>query len=359
MEIRFYAMSTKTIHPKNLLSKNELEKYDLQEMYKTYDMWPEMAASAFESDVKKIDFNGVSNIVFAGMGGSGAINDIFASILSKTKIHISSVKSHIIPNSVDANSLVVTTSVSGNTIETLTILDAAKKAGCKIIGFSSGGKMQQYCNQNRIEHRNIPLVHSPRSSFISFLYSMINVLDGIISIRKEDVRESIFELEKTREQIRSANLTETNSALELALWISGIPLIYYPQGLHASAVRFKNSLQENAKLHVMTEEVGEACHNGVVSWEIPSNVQPVLVRGKDDHVQTKARWSVFKKFFDDKEINYKEIFTTKGSLLTKLINLNYLFDYSSIYCAVLSKVDPSPISSINYFKQQLMINQNF
>lgn len=346
-------MSTKTIHPKNLLSKTDLKKYDVQEMYKTYDSWPEIAACAYESDHKQLECNNVSQIVFAGMGGSGAINDIFTAILSKTKIHASSVKSHILPNSVDSNTLVVTTSISGNTNETLTILEAAKKTGCKIIGFSSGGKMQEYCKNYRIEYSNIPMVHSPRASFVSFLYSMVNVLEGIIPIRKEDVRESIYQLKNTREQICSENLTETNSALDLASWIAGIPLVYYPQGLHASAVRFKNSLQENAKLHVMIEEVGEACHNGVVSWEMPSNVKPILVRGKDDHIQTKERWNVFKKFFDEREINYKEVFSTKGSLLTKLINLNYVFDYSSIYRAFLSKIDPSPIPSINYFKQQL------
>src|SRR3972149_1048190 len=108
----------------------------------------------------------------------------------------------------------------------------------------------------------------------------------------------------------------------------------------------------------MIEEVGEACHNGIVSWEIPSNVQPILIRGRDDHIQTKLRWKVFKQFFEKKGIDYKEFFSTDGSLLTKLINLNYLFDYSSIYRAVLSKIDPSPVPSINYFKQQFMVSQN-
>lgn len=347
-------MSTKTIHPKNLLSKNELKKYDIQQMYKTYDSWPEIAASSYETNHEHLDSKNISHIVFAGMGGSGAINDIFSSILSKTKIHVSSVKSHIIPNSVDKNTLVVTTSISGNTLETLSILESAKKIGCKTISFSSGGKMAQYCINNNLEYRKIPMMHSPRSSFVSFLYSMIKVLDGIIPIGKEDVLESINNLLDTRNEIGSDNLTETNPALDLASWIKEIPLVYYPQGLQASAVRFKNSIQENSKLHVMIEEVGEACHNGVVSWDMPSNVQPILIRGKDDHIQTKNRWNIFKQFFANKSINYKEVFSTSGNLLTKLINLNFLLDYSSIYKAVLLKIDPSPIDSTEFFKKRLI-----
>jgi len=351
-------MSTKTVHRRNLVDKSQLERFDNQGMHKTYDSWPEIAVNAYEAPLKQIDYKDISHIVFAGMGGSGAINDIFASILSKTKIHVSSIKSHLIPNNVDSDTLVVTTSISGNTMETLSILESAKKLGCKIISFASGGKMQQFCDAYGIDHRNIPMIHSPRASFVSFLYSMLKVLEPVIPIRKEEVKESLNQLEKTGKEISSSNLTETNPAMDLAAWITKIPLVYYPQGLQASAVRFKNSLQENAKLHVMIEEVGEACHNGIVSWEIPSNVQPILVQGRDDHIQTKLRWKVFKQFFEQKGIDYKEVLSTNGSLLTKLMNLNYLFDYSSIYRAVLSEIEPSPISSVNYIKKNLLMNEN-
>ena len=75
-----------------LLDLSTLEKYDSQKMYKVYDRWPEIARESFESNQDSIDFNGVDHIVFAGMGGSGAIGDMFASILSKTKIHVNVVK---------------------------------------------------------------------------------------------------------------------------------------------------------------------------------------------------------------------------------------------------------------------------
>ena len=69
----------------------------------------------------------VDNIVFAGMGGSGTIGDTIESILSKQNIHVNVVKGYVLPKTVDSNTLVIATSVSGNTDETLEILKKAKK----------------------------------------------------------------------------------------------------------------------------------------------------------------------------------------------------------------------------------------
>ena len=130
-------------------------------------------------------------------------------------------------------------------------------------------------------------------------------------------------------------------------------MIYYPWGLQAAAIRFKNSLQENAKIHAMAEDVIEACHNGIVSWEKSSNVKPVLIQGEDDFIKTKERWRILKEYLETNEIDYREITSVKGSILSKLINLIYLLDYSSIYLAIKSGVDPSPLRSIDYVKERL------
>jgi len=233
------------------------------------------------------------------------------------------------------------------------VLDSAKNSNCKIIAFSSGGKMQDFCSKNKIEYRNIPMFHSPRDSLTSFLYSMLNVLEPVIAIKKDDIMDSISCLKDLRKKISYNNLNENNPSLELAKWIKGIPLIYYPEGLQAAAIRFKNSLQENAKLHAITENVIEACHNGIVSWEKPSIVQPILLEGKEDYIKTKERWEILKEYFYEKKIEFKEVFSIEGSILSKLINLIYLLDYSTIYRAVLSEIDPSPIKSIEFIKDRL------
>jgi len=341
--------------PKHLLEIKTLQDFDKYEMYKVYDNWPEIARRSYEKNHEPIDVKNISQIIFAGMGGSGAINDVFNSILSKTNIPSMSVKSHILPSSVTSDTLVVLTSISGNTEETLSVLDSARRLGSKIIAFSSGGKIKDYCKENSLEFRTAPMFNSPRTSYPSFLYTMIKVLEPVLQIKNSDVIESISLLEQIKKMICSSNLDETNKSLELAHWMTKIPLVYYPQGLQATAIRFKNSLQENAKSHIMVEECGEACHNGIVSWEVPSYVQPILLQGQDDHIKTKERWKIFREYFEEKNIEYKEVFSVKGSLLSKLVNLTYLLDYASIYRAVLSGIDPFPITSTEFIKKRLTV----
>lgn len=322
-------------------------------MYEIYDKWDEIAQKSYDAPLEPVKFEDVDHIVFAGMGGSGAIGSIFSSILSKTNVHVTIVKGYILPKTVDSETLVVTTSVSGNTDETMTILEAANKQDCKLISLSSGGKMERFCRENNIDFRKIPKIHSPRASFTGFLYSMLRILNPVIPIPTKEVLESITEMRKLGAIINSKNLTDENPALNLAQWISGIPLIYYPAGLQAAAIRFKNSLQENAKMHAITEDVVESSHNGIVSWEQESSVIPIMIEGADDFIKTKERWGVLKKFFIEKKIEYKEVFSGEGSILTKLIRLVYLLDYTSIYKAALLGIDPTPVKSIDFMKDRV------
>ena len=322
-------------------------------MYKVYDKWPEIARKYYETDFTEINFGEITHVVFAGMGGSGTIGDIFASILSKTNIHVDVVKGYLLPKTVSSKSLIVVTSVSGNTEETLNVLSTAYKMKCKLIAFSDGGKMQEYCNKKGVNYRNISMVHSPRASFPAFLFSILKNLESFLPIDKIDIINSLNELEKQRNSISSNNLSENNPAINLAKSISDIPMIYYPWGLQAAAIRFKNSLQENTKIHAISEDVIEACHNGIVSWSKFSDIKPIFIRGKDDYIKTDERWEILKDYFEKEGIDYREVFSLSGNILTKLINLIYLFDYASIYKAISMEVDPTPVKAIDFIKDRL------
>ena len=322
-------------------------------MYEVYDKWPQIARENFSTNFPKVDIKNIDHIVFAGMGGSGTIADVFASILSKTDIHVSVVKGYLLPKTVDDSTLVVTTSISGNTLETISILKNVEKMNAKFVALSSGGTMEKFCMDKKIKYYKIEEEHSPRASFVGFLYSALNILEQILPVKKIDVSESIESLFDIQKSICSKNLNETNEALQIAEWIKEIPMVYYPSGLQSAAIRFKNSMQENAKVHVITEDMIEACHNGIVAWDKPKNVQPILIQGKDDYVKTKERWEIIKELFREKDIQYKEIFSQEGSILSKLVCLIYLLDYTSIYNAIISKTDPTPVKSIDFVKKRL------
>ncbi len=322
-------------------------------MYKIYNEWPNMAKNSFDLDIPKLKIQKTDHIVFVGMGGSGAIGDVFASILSKSAIHTTVVKGYTLPKTVDKNTLVVIISVSGNTQETFEVLKLAKKINCNIVAFSSGGKIEKFCHSNNLKYRKLEKKHSPRSSFPIFLYGILKVLKPILPIEDKEIYDSIKELQKNSLNISSKNITNKNMALKLAKWITEMPVIYYPYGFQSAAIRFKNSLQENCKIHVMAEDILEATHNGIVAWEKKSKLKPILIKGVDDHRKTKERMDIVKEIFNMEKIDYYEIDSTRGGILSKLINLIYFLDYTTIYLAVLNKTNPSPVETIDFVKSKL------
>jgi len=335
------------------LDYSDLEKHDPQKMYNVYDKWPLQAREAYELDIAPVNFSDIDHIVFAGMGGSGSVGDLFSAILSKSNIHVSSVKGYLLPKTVDHKTLVVVTSISGNTVETLTVLESALQMNCNIVAFSSGGKIESFCNKNNILFQKVPIVHSQRASYPVYVYSILKALASVLPITDLEIKESIEELVNLSKKIGSFNMNDSNISIHLANCISGIPIIYYPSGLQAAAVRFKNSLQENAKTHVIVEDIIEMSHNGIVSWEKSSNVQPILLQGTDDYIKTKERWKILKDYFKTHNISFLEIHSINGNILSKLICFVYLLDFTSIYYAVKTKTDPSPVDSIDYMKEKL------
>ena len=336
-----------------MLDKESIKKVDVKKMYKAYDSWPEIAEKSYNDKKIISDLGKFENIVFSGMGGSGAISDIFSAILSRKAIHTDIVKGYHLPKTVNHKSLVVITSVSGNTVETINILQQAIKAKAKIISFSSGGELEKISRERKIEHIKIDMINSPRASLTKYLYVMLKNFEDVLPIKESEIQTSIQELKNTGERISSKNLTSTNDALDLAKWIDKTPIIYYPWGLQSAAIRFKNSLQENSKMHVITEDVLETSHNGIVPWEVQKNFCPILIRGDNDFIKTSERWEIIKYFFEINEIEFKEIFSTESGILSKIVNLIYFLDYVSIYKAILLGIDPTPVNSIDFIKKQI------
>lgn len=337
-----------------MLTERKINEIDSNQMYKTYNSWPELATQHIQNSLTKYEMKNIDHIVFSGMGGSGTIGDVISSVISKTNLHTTVVKGYTLPKDIDENTLIVATSVTGNTDETLAIAKSALNSPAKLISFSSGGLLENFSIKNNQQHFHIEMTHSPRASLIGYLYSTLNVLEDLLPITKQEMQESINKLYKIKKTIDTNNLTDSNQSLLLSLWIKNIPLIYYPWGLQSAAIRFKNSMQENSKNHIMIEDIIEACHNGIVAWEKKSNIQPVLLQGMEDNPKTVERWKLIKEMFSEKDIQYFEIFSETGNILSKLICLIYQLDFSSLYHSVINNIDPSPVLSIDQIKKKLL-----
>jgi glucose/mannose-6-phosphate isomerase len=316
-----------------------------QEMIEVYRSWPEYAEESFNSS-KKIDMK-FDSIVFSGMGGSGIIGDILSVI---TKIDVWGTKGYFLPRNMTKKTVVICNSASGNTIETLTLLKTAYKTGCKIIVFSSGGKIEEYCKKNKITYKKYKMVNSPRSSLVFSLYTVLGSISKSIGLQKKEIIESIDNLKKTRDAIFSK---EDNPSSNLAKFMSGIPICYYSPKLLSVALRFKNDFQENCKKHAMIEEIAESCHNSINAWEQPSNVNPILLRKEDDDPLIKKQFDVVIEYYKSKGIQYMEVFAPKGNLLSAIINTAYHMGYATILRAIHDGIDPTDIPAIRFIKARL------
>jgi len=335
-----------------VITKADLIKYDRSQMCNVYNQWPKIAKDAYNLKIEQVNFKDINHLVFSGMGGSGTIGDMFASILSKSEIPVSIVKGFHLPSTINNKTLVIATSVSGNTLETITTLKEANRRKSKIIAFSSGGKIEKYCKNNKIEYRKLKQNHSPRGSFMNYFYSILNTLQPILPVKKNEITQSIKKIELLSKNISTNNLTKNNQAINLAEWVTQIPITYYPHGLKAAAIRFKNSLQENSKSHAITENIVEMCHNGIIAWEQDRKIQPILIEGKNDYNKTKLLQKIIKEYFVNNNIDFRTISSPSGSIVTKLVYLIYLLDFVSIYKSIINKTDPTPVKSIKYLKSK-------
>ena len=175
------------------MNLEDLDKIDSKKMYQVYDRWHNIAKQSYEQEFSRPDFKDIDHVVFVGMGGSGTIGDIFSAILSKNDIHTSVMKGYLLPKTVDSNTLVVATSISGNTNETLTVLEESLKTDARIVAISSGGIMEEIASKNNaISYFKIDQIHSPRASLFGFLYSTLNILQEFIPIEKSFHIKLIF-----------------------------------------------------------------------------------------------------------------------------------------------------------------------
>jgi len=351
-----------------MLTPDEIRSIDKSSICSAYDKWPEYCKEAFSRNIA-IDeklFENVSSIVFSGMGGSGTTGDILADWMRlKCKIPVHVVKNYHIPAFVDDNTLFIALSVSGGTEETLTALVEAASAGAKIIAVSQGGEMEQICQKKKLFHLEIQQRILPRVTLPEVLYSILNLLahSTILDGLKDQVQDSIQSMEGIRNKICQTCEYEHNPAKQFASWmLDHIPAAYCSPLQRGVGIRFKNSMNENAKVNAITAEILEACHNELVSWDYDrknSPLKPVLVRNKSDPEEISVRFDVFKEMLQS---NGHEVFETPlhgSTALSGIVSSLYLLDYATIYLGILRKVDPTPIDAVFEFKDHMKKHMNY
>ena len=287
----------------------------------------------------------VDKIVVAGMGGSAVGGDLLKLYLHDLKIPIMTVRDYKLPNFVDENTLVFAVSYSGNTEETLSALKDAKEKGAKIIGITSGGKLEGECEKVI----KIPFGLQPRAALAYLFFPMLGVLhnSNIVNVKNSELNEMLA-IVKNSEKFDSEGEALAKKIKEK------IPIVYASQLLEPVAFRWKTQVNENAKMPCFYNVFSEMNHNEIAGYKgMDRKFVAVLLKDKHDNESIKKRMKICKELMEER-VNVEEVEVKGESLLARMISTVYLGDFVSYYLAVWNRVDPSPVEIIEKMKKKLV-----
>ena len=309
----------------------------------------------------------VTEVVVVGVGGSSIGGDVIANWLSeKAVVPIITSRGTQLPNFADEDTLVITTSYSGDTKETLGQFYEARRRRCIVSSVTSGGMLAEISEKQGISVKRLKSGVPPRTAFPQMLVATMSILQeyGIIQ-DLEDVQPVSEHLEKLRAELSVAKGTPHNFAKQMALkLIDTLPIIYSLERMSSVARRFKNQLNENSKIPAKFDTIPEICHNEVESWpqltsdSWKSKCSFVFIRD-DNEYQTENR--IVERTMDHlRELEIKEFSQIRGTgpnRLAKLLSAIYVADFVSFYLAIARGVDPTPITEITRLKKSIWKSQ--
>ncbi len=324
-------------------------------MYQLIESFPAQLREAIaigEKAVLKKPAAPIKNILITGLGGSGIGGTIVSEIISgECTVPVVVNKNYFIPAFVDAGTLVIVCSYSGNTEETLEALELAIKKNAKITCITSGGKLAEIAKTKNFDLVMIPSGNPPRACLGYSLVQLFYVLNGygiIGSDFKKQLAASVALLEKEKSNI----ISEADVVTDFLF--GKTPVIYAVDGYNGVATRFRQQINENSKMLCWHNILPEMNHNELVGWaEKNDTLAVIILRNKQDYTRTQTRIEISKEVFNKYTPNVKEIWSKGDSFLERSIYLIHLTDYVSVMLADKKKIDATEVDIINHLKGEL------
>lgn len=295
----------------------------------------------------------IYKVIMCGMGGSGIggsyVSDLVA---AECKVPFIINSSYSLPSYVDKNTLVIISSYSGNTEESLSALNYALNTEAKIVCISSGGKVQQVSEKHNLDLILLPAEWpSPRAclgySMVSQLCVLkhLKLISGLITEQMRIASDLIsFEQDDIKAKAEKiANLVYKKT-----------PVIYTVDRTESVAIRWRQQINENSKVLCWHHVLPEMNHNELVGWkDHRDDIAVIMLRYKDDNKKMQLRLDLTKQIVSKLSAHVIEIFAKGQSLSEKMIYLTHLGDWVSWYLSQLNHADASEIQVIDYLKSQL------
>ena len=303
----------------------------------------------------------VSQVVVLGMGGSAIGGDLLSSLtLAESRVLITVCRNYDLPSYVDANTLVIASSYSGMTEETISSFNQAMKTPARKMVLTTGGRIREIAEENNLPVFSIKYNSPPRAALAHSLFPLLSICQnlGLIANKASDVTETIDVLETLKITLNEDSPFNDNPAKQLARKLQGKLTVIYGAGIMSTvAQRWKGQINENAKSWAFFETFPELNHNAVVGYEFPRELAQstfvVLLRSKLLHHRVLTRYQVTSEVVSQAGVANEMVDGMGESALSQMMSLILFGDWVSYYLAILNEADPFPVKVIDYLKKRL------
>jgi glucose/mannose-6-phosphate isomerase len=335
-----------------------IKKYDTQNQFKVLQDTYRQVSDAWNNkiDVSSLKNQKFSSIVFCGLGGSAISGDLLYDYLSSEfKIPFTVVRGYNLPSYVNENTLVIISSYSGNTEETISCFEQALNKKSIIVAITSGGKVGEIAAINKLPVVKLQSGFQPRYALGQSFFSLLKLVQEIGLANEDNNVKTIINLWKNRAVEFSS---ESNKVVQIAKELIGfVPVIYSSEFLSSTAYRFKCQLNENSKLHAFHHLIPEMNHNEIIGWESYREKQfhtkVVYLIDKDYHPQNLKRFDALKEMLTEQKVQVLTLDSDQASKKVRIMDLIFFSDWISFYVSVLRGFDPSEIDFIHRMKLRL------
>ncbi len=285
------------------------------------------------------------NIVFAGMGGSGISGDLVRDVATGIRVPIGISKDSDLPAYADSETLVVCTSYSGNTNETLSQFVGAYKRGCRIVAITSGGKLLEWSQRLNVPFVKLPAGYMPRDSLPYLFFSVTGCMERMGIGNYADGAREFLEL------LPTISLSPVDDIAD-SVKDSSMLILYGPSEFSGVLKRVKSQINENAKMLAKVEELPELNHNELVGYEVHKYPEfPVIfLRDRDETLEMAERVKFSR---ETKGGNLYDIWTYGNSKLAKVMSLVYQGDHLTFRLAELRGVNRQQTLTIDSLKERM------
>jgi glucose/mannose-6-phosphate isomerase len=293
-----------------------------------------------------------NNIVISGLGGSGIGGKIVSQLVSENvQVPIVCVNDYVLPEFVNKNTLVIISSYSGDTEETVAAMEVAEKKGAEIVCITSGGKIAKRAAEKGYNAIIIPGGNPPRAMFgysSVQLFFVLNTYGFIDNSFEGEIEKAITLLETNKEQIRKDSKSICDKVVDR------IPVLYSEAQYEGVAIRWRQQINENSKMLCWHHVFPEMNHNELVGWTGGDNrVAVVILRNEDDHKRSQLRMELCKKLMGEKCDTVIEAWSKGSSRIERSYYLIHLGDWLSIDLAESRNEDAVAIPAIIFLKGEL------